>query len=179
MPQLSGKVSQEQKERFQALRGESSFSEFIEKLLNSLENPQQSDNENSVSFDTHTGIIQEKDNEIGRLKTSVSLKNDEIQKQTQTISELETDVQGLKDKAPEVVQPAENQLLIEVNPFALFAIDDELAAEKKKNNKEYSRGELLVNSFLFMKYNGRVDACRLWSEREYNQYKKEYLTPVE
>lgn len=178
--QIGGKVKIEEAERFQTLRAGRDWAIFIPILCDALENSGNTPEIQGISEETHTNAIQQKDKEIGRLQTAHTL---EIEAKDGEILKLETENSNRGEKINNLeknpLQPLESQLLIDVTPFALFALDDEIAAEQRKNKRVYSRGGLLLNNLLIMKLKGKVDACHIWSGREYREYEKQHLTPVE
>lgn len=172
--QIGGKVKIALAERFHALRAGRSWDEFIDLLLNRSENPETT----GISEETHNEAIRLKDEEINRLKAAHKL---EIDGKIDEISALETQISEAQKTPPppEPAKPGENQMLIEVNPFILYAIDDERKAAEKADNCEYTPSQILTDSFLIMKKKGRVYANRNWSGREFDRLKKELLKPQE
>ena len=179
--QLSGRVLPELRERFDSLKGENQkFADFITILLDSFENQQNTAETKKETPPPNDYVSPEKvaeieqlcTNKIGELKTAHTL---ELESKAAEIAALKTQVVKQETPPPQPPEISKNQLLIDVNEFVLFAIDNEIAAEKKKNNFEFTRGSLLINSFLVMKKNGRVDACQLWSDNEFYRYQQQYL----
>ena len=181
--QLGGRVKPETKERFAVARGELTFEDITKRLLDALENIESTEQiqqipEGWISPEAHAEALQLKDNEIGQLKTAHTLA---LEAKQQEIEGLQTQLQtGENSNTIQLdYKPGENQLLIDVNPFVLFAISDEIQAMAKRHGQELSTGEVLVSFFLEMKKNGSVQAARIWTDREFENYRKQHLTPVE
>ncbi len=83
--------------------------------------------------------IQNLENEIGRLKTLVDLKEEDLIRSKEENINLSKAGQGLK--------LADNQTVITFNPLVALLLDEEIQAAEKKTGKRFTREDILKNLF--------------------------------
>ncbi|MCL4482225.1 MAG: hypothetical protein M1445_06350, partial [Bacteroidetes bacterium] len=83
--------------------------------------------------------IQNLENEIGRLKTLIDLKEEELIRTKEENINLSQTGQGLK--------LADNQTVITFNPLVALLLDEEIQAAEKKTGKRFTREDILKNLF--------------------------------
>ena len=83
--------------------------------------------------------IQNLENEIGRLKTLIDLKEEELIRVKEENFNLTQAGQGLK--------LADNQTVITFNPLVALLLDEEIQAAEKKTGKRFTREDVLKNLF--------------------------------
>jgi len=132
--------------------------ERLNSLLEQLPSPEALEEERQLSI-----------NEIGRLKTDLTLKDDEIL--------------ILKSRTPDSshapgVTLGENDEIITFDPIFAGLVDIEIEAAQRKKGILYTRAQVLKNLFLDMiKGRDSYPLCKMWSTADLVTYKKKITNP--
>lgn len=183
---ISAKVEPEVKAQFdQAFEASEAATknQFYELLLERFLNPKTQ----PVEVPTPTAdqlaeieqIKQECQNEIGRLKTAHSLEVDQLKSENE---QLETDKQGLADLVmakPEGLKLEKNQSVLTFPPVIAAVLDKEAEIAKRQTGKEFSRQDILMNSFWESITNGAAYPLKIWSATDLMKLKKQLEAAAE
>jgi hypothetical protein len=177
---LQGKVLPEVFDNFKRAQensGAETFNQFMEMMLEAYLNPKTKTIEVVKPTEEQAREIQLKDNEIGRIKTQLSLSADQLAARDEQVRSLQAQVDELVNRGPvrEFVQPelGENQVLIDLPPIVALVIDREAAIARKKSGKEFSRGDILLNNFWESIENGQSYPFKVWTRSELVELKKQ------
>lgn len=120
-------------------------------------------------------------NEIGRLKISVDLKDEEIVRIQKLYHDADENNQALTEALHNqplaVHQPlGENEFLLNIPPIIQKILDIEVVTAKKKTGKDFSIVDILLNSFWDSVKIGRVSPYRQWSSGELSNLAKQLIS---
>ena len=114
--------------------------------------------------------IEQLNNEIGRLKIEIDLKESDFAAFKETAKEIHdsyischNELSELKASKPVL---SENQLLIHIPPIVGKVLEIEAATAKRKTGKEYSYEDVLMQSFWDSVKVGRAFPWNTWSSSE-------------
>jgi hypothetical protein len=113
--------------------------------------------------------IQNLTNEIGRLKIDIDLKNDELIKINNLYSEAKESLIVIQDELENnLATPVigDDQFLITIPPIVHKVLEIEAITAKKKTGKEFSKADVLTQSFWDSVTVGRAYPWRTWSSSE-------------
>lgn len=153
---------------FPSLTEENTAKDLFQSMFNILEKPVNQDEsiteERILKITTPLNeVIQEKDNEIGRLKTLLGFKDDEILK-------LKTSLQS-SNPSPGVILE-ENDEIITFDPIFGGLVDIEIQAAQAQKGTIYTRAQVLKNLFLDMiRGRDRYPLCKAWSTADLKAYR--------
>lgn len=178
---LQGKVLPEVKEQFQSSQEEAqarTFNAWVELLLESWNNPKTKEIPTPTEEQTAEleSIRQECQNKIGRLQTSHTL---ELEKKDEIIQQLTAQLEQLEAQPPAPaptpepepapapkLEPGENQVLIDLPPVVAVVLDRERSTAQKKSRQEFSRADLLLNTFWDGIVKGAAYPFKVWTKSD-------------
>ena len=176
---LSGKVLPETKEQFKEAFENSeamTHNEFVELLLETFLNPKTKEVEVPTPTADQMEAIQLKDNEIGRLKMQIDSLNKVSQEWKDKADALETEGLALKTQVeakPTGLKIADNQALLTFPPVVSLVLDKEAEIAKRQTGKEFSKQEILLNSFWDSITKGAAYPLKVWSANDLKNLKKQ------
>jgi uncharacterized coiled-coil DUF342 family protein len=189
---LAAKVTPETKEQWNKAHEESganTANQFIEMLLESFLNPKTKPV--PVPTDEQAAALEAKQAEISRLKTELDLINSGSQENLNRVSDLQTEIENLKaeiNSKTEIIQALENkpaglmlepnQEIITIPPVVSLVLDKEAAIAKQKSGKDYTRTDILLNTFWDGIVKGRSYPFKIWTKRDLEKIKQQ-LKPAE
>ncbi len=171
---LSGKLTPEVKEQFQAAQQNSealTFNAFIELLLEAYLNPKTKTVEVSRPSDEQIQEIQLKNNKIGELQTAYDLQKQQIEALGEECRLLS---KQLTEKEPSGPQLADNEIIVSLGPVIKKVLEIEVEiANKKKNTDAFTIGKLLVDNYCYAVENGKSYPVKIWDRAELKLIEKE------
>ena len=173
---LQGKVQPEVLEQFRKAHEDSeaaTFNQFIELILEKYLNPKVRTVEIVKPTPEHEQQLQNLTNEIGRLKSLITFKDETIESHEETLKQLGEKVASMVAEVPNVPVLKENQLLIDVLPFYIRLIDIERATAKRKKGIDLTRADILLNMFWEAIKEGKCYPYKIWSSSELNALDRE------
>lgn len=179
--QFNLKLQPEVVEQFKEAQGNSEAltgNAFVEMLLEAYLNPKTKEVKIPVPTEQQAAEIQNLQNEIGLLKTNLSLKEDRIKELETRNGELET--LNAEPAPPAGVTLAENQEIITFDkPLVLRVLDIERELAGKQAKKEISRSQHLIDTFFMGITNGNSYPYRVWSSGELQKINKQLQTTAQ
>ena len=165
---LSEKVQPSVRELYKKAKEESEAqtgNQFIELLLEQFLNPKVRTVEVVKNTPETDQLIQQLQNEIGRLKIEIDFKNQTIEAHEETLKQLGEKVSSIVEPVPTVPQLSEDQIIVTIPPIQKVILELEATAAAKKG-KTFSNSDILLNCFWQTVKNGRYNLYRIWSESE-------------
>lgn len=167
--QIGAKVTRETADQFAAAfeaSGCETKNQFYELILEKYLNPKAKIEEVPRPTAEQLQEIQLKDNEIGRLKTDLSLKSAEIEALGEESRQLAKMLSEVSNQAPAemTTEPGTIQIVIPPIIAAVLDIEQEIAA--KKSGKVFTAADILLNNFWESIKNGVSRPYRIWSGSE-------------
>ena len=141
---------------------------FMESILESFLNPPQPK--------TIEVSRQEDTNEIGRLKILIDQKDEAAQRLNDLYLEAQQkliSLQGEIENFNAQPKPSADQVVLTIPPIVAKVLELEAVAAKRKTGKDFTFGDILLNSFWESIEVGRVYPFRAWTGSELSQLKKQ------
>lgn len=115
--------------------------------------------------------IQNLTNELGRLKTLLTFKDETIESHELTLKQLGDKVASMVDNVPNV-PILENQVILNLSPKVLEVAKIEAAAAEKQTKKPFSLEDVFTQNFWASIVEGKAYPWRVWSNSEISAIEK-------
>jgi len=171
---LQGKVTPEVLEQFNVAKENSeaqTYNAFIELLLEAFLNPKTKNVEVPIPTEVQKNELQLKDNEIGRLKQWNNTLTETNESLTSEISTLKQTVESTPQPIGIVLEPC--QEVITIPPIVALVLNKESEIAKRKTGKDFTHGDILLNSFWESVEVGRVYPFYQWTKGDLVKLRKQ------
>ena len=169
---LSEKVQPEVLEQWRKAKDESEAqtgNQFVELILEKLLNPKVRTVEIVKPTPEQAAEVQNLINEIGRLKTEITLKDDQFLALEETLKDL-----GEKVAASNQQPAASNQVILNLSPVVLEVARREAEAAVKRTRQQFTIEDVFTQCFWAGINEGAAYPWRVWSSSEINDVKKKF-----
>ena len=176
---LQGKVDPDVRDQFNEAKDASdaaTYNQFVEMLLEAFLNPKTKQVEIPTPTAEQLEAIQLKENEIGRLLIQVDQLKDDLAGQIETTQQMEGETRQLKqqlESKPDGLTLAENQTILTFPPVIAAVLNKEAEIAKRQTGKDFSRQDILMNSFWDSITKGAAYPLKVWSANDLRQLKKQ------
>jgi len=171
---LQGKVTPEVLEQFNTAKENSeagTFNAFFELLLEAYLNPKTKPVEVPTPTVEQQNALQLKDNEIGRLQQWNGTLTETNELLTSENLELKQLVESTPIPTNLVLE--DGQEVITIPPIVRLVLNEEAEIAKRKTGRDFTHGDILLNSFWESVEVGRVYPFKQWTRSDLVKLKKQ------